>query len=190
MTEAVPDARAGQCQTLRLGCGRDTVGAQWNVDAVALPGVDEVVDLDDTPWPWPDNSWQMIIAEHVFEHLEDMEAALRECERILKPGARLRVIVPMGVNADADDDHSWGEGRPWTWQTPEFYCGERHWDVDTGLSVVSKRLRTHTHLEGPLAAVERMLWKYHKTRYGPGEWCFGWPCISGEFIVVFQNSRP
>lgn len=173
-----------EADTLRLGCGADTRPNQYNVDKLDLAGVDETTDLEDMPWPWPDESWSLIIAEHVFEHLDDIEGALRECARLLEPGGRLRVVMPMGNNAVADPDHE----HVWTWQTPECYCGARHWDVDVGLSVVSKTVDLHTHHRAPLyKLVSRALWEYQLQRYGPGEWCFSLPAMSGEFTVLFQK---
>lgn len=168
--------------TLHLGCGRDYRPDAHNVDAVASVGPDEVVDLEETPWPWPDSSFERIDAEHIFEHLEDIEAVLRECARVLEPGGELRVVMPMGANSVADPDHD----HIWTWQTPEFYTGSRHWDVDVGLDVVEKSVETHTHLSGPLGALDRLKWQVQKRRQGYGEWCFSWPSMSGEFTVVFQ----
>jgi len=169
-------------EILHLGCGEDYREGAHNVDVVASVGPDEVADLDACPWPWPASSFTRIDAEHVFEHLEDVERALRECQRVLRPGGRLHVTVPMGANAVADPDHK----RLWTWQTPEFYCGERHWDTDVGLSVVDKSVETHTHLPLPIGAVERAVFGLQKRSAGPGEWCFNWPGISGDFQVVFE----
>lgn len=168
-------------ELLHLGCGEDYREGWHNVDYVESVGPDEVVDLDDTPWPWPDASFTRIEAHHVFEHLENMELALRESARVLKPGGALVVTMPMGLNSIADPDHK----HVWTWQTPEFYCGKRHWDVDVGLHVAAKSVDTHTHLRGVWGALDRLKWWYHERLYGPGEWCFSWPSMSGEFRVVF-----
>lgn len=168
---------------LHLGCGRDYRDGWHNVDAVASVGPDEVVDLDDTPWPWADDSATAIVAEHVFEHLEDMAATLQECARVLEPGARARVTMPMGVNAAADPDHE----HVWTWQTPLFYCGERHWDTDVGLSVVDRSVSMHSHHHGVVKRrVKQWVWAVETWLHGPGEWCFGQPAMSGEFTVVFE----
>lgn len=44
--------------------------------------------------PLADGSVDRVIAVHVFEHLEDLPAALTEVQRILKPGGTLKIVIP------------------------------------------------------------------------------------------------
>jgi predicted SAM-dependent methyltransferase len=48
--------------------------------------------------PFPTQSVDVILAEHVFEHLylDDLPALMRECHRVLRPGGVLRVVCPDG----------------------------------------------------------------------------------------------
>lgn len=173
---------------LNLGCGEDHHSDAVNVDAVPQCNPDRVVELEKYPWPWDDESVQGIRAWHVFEHLQNIERTLVECARILERGGTLNIILPVGVNAHADPDHQWGKtGRVWTWQTPHFYCGQRHWDTDVGLLVVEKDVNAVSHLHGVQGLWNRARWVYQQWRHGPGEWCFAWPCSSGEFEVTFKK---
>lgn len=43
----------------------------------------------------PDNSWDVVICNHVLEHVPDFRQALRELHRILRPGGRLICSFPM-----------------------------------------------------------------------------------------------
>ena len=70
----------------------------WNVDLIEGEGIDQVVDLNNHPWPWDDNSIDGIHASHILEHFLDHETFLRECHRILKPGGFLRIVVPHCTN--------------------------------------------------------------------------------------------
>ena len=173
---------------LHLGCGQDYHSDAWNVDAVPEVNPDEVYNLEELPWPWESESFDTIRAFHLFEHLEDIEAALRESERILKPGGYLMLKLPMGVDATADPDHIWGGGFPWTWRTPKFYTGKRHWDVDVGLRVVNRKVNVWSHRPTRFQkGFDQAIWEWRLLRRGPGEWCFNLPSASGEFTVVFQK---
>jgi predicted SAM-dependent methyltransferase len=170
-------------ERLHLGCGEQYREEWHNVDFVADVEPDELVNLNEYPWPWEDSSFIQIDAEHVFEHLDDIEKALKECKRILRPGGKLRVVLPMGLNSIADPDHS----HIWTWQTPEFYCGKRHWDTDCGLDVVSRNVDMHSlYPSDTVRRVFHTLWGLLLTFYGPGEWCFNQPAMSGSFEIIFR----
>ena len=57
----------------------------------------DVVYLDATEhFPFDDNTFDYIMAEHMIEHVEYQAAQLmlRECFRVLKPGGRVRVATP------------------------------------------------------------------------------------------------
>jgi SAM-dependent methyltransferase len=67
---------------LNLGCGDDYRDGWHNVDVRAGVDPDEQVDLNDTPWPWPDGSFEFVLMDNVIEHLDDRLAALQELHRI------------------------------------------------------------------------------------------------------------
>lgn len=77
------------------GAGREG----WvNVDGFQQPGVNCLLD-GRAPMPFADGSVAGLYSEHFFEHLgypEEAGAFLRECHRVLQPGAVLRLIVPDG----------------------------------------------------------------------------------------------
>lgn len=167
---------------LHLGCGEDYRTGEHNVDAVESVEPDEVVDLEERPWPWTDNSFSIVRANHVFEHMDDVEATLRECVRVLKPGGQLRTAWPVGLDAVADPDHK----NIWEWRTPLFYTGERHWDSDVGLRVVTREVDLWPASGDNLfSALDKAKWALRKRLEGPGPWCFNQSGASGEFRVVF-----
>jgi len=168
---------------LHLGCGSVHKPGYTNVDVRDTPAVDVVHDLEDTPWPWDDNSARRIVAEHIFEHLHSVEGALRECARLLEPGGRLKVVWPVGQNGWADPDHT----HRWTWDTPEMYCGARGWDVDVGLSVLRRDISVVSHLGGVPGAAYRGLIAALEYSQGQGRWLCDLPATSGEFTVVFER---
>ncbi|MFB6196868.1 MAG: methyltransferase domain-containing protein [Halobacteriaceae archaeon] len=168
---------------LHLGCGDHHMENAINVDYRRTPAVDEIVDLNDYPWPWVENSMRYIIMEHLLEHLDSVEQALRECARILKPNGRLRVVWPMGMNECADPDHK----HSWIWDTPEMYCGKRDWDVDVGLEVAHRNVVLHSHFSPPVNALHQGLLRTVEAIEGQGRWMFDMPVTSGEFTVVFKK---
>jgi SAM-dependent methyltransferase len=89
---------------LDLGCGGRKLPGATGVDALALPGVDVVHDLEIRPWPFADEAFDLVFANHFLEHTEDVLATLGEAHRILKPGGRLVIQVPYFRSTDAVSD--------------------------------------------------------------------------------------
>ncbi len=81
---------------LNLGCGKDIHPGFVNVDFVEGDGVDVVADLDETPWPWADESVDEILAFMVFEHVNRFDAIWREVYRVLRPGGEISIRVAYG----------------------------------------------------------------------------------------------
>ena len=96
---------------LNLGAGHKIIVGAVNHDLYKHnPRIDVTHDLNILPWPWPDESFDKIIALAVFEHLDvDLVAALNECHRILKPGGTLGLKLPLWSAERAHDDptHRW-----------------------------------------------------------------------------------
>ena len=87
---------------LNLGCGRTILDGWINVDAVALPGVDVVADLDrcrTAPLPFDDASAGEFLLSHVLEHLSDPLPLMQELHRIAAPGALATIRCPYGSGA-------------------------------------------------------------------------------------------
>ena len=83
---------------LNLGCGFDKKAGWINVDKSPLSKPDQLVDLEQIPWPWSDNSISEIQMRHVLEHLgastDGYLAIISEIWRICRPGALIRIVVP------------------------------------------------------------------------------------------------
>ncbi len=68
-------------------------------DLLTLEGVPvQVANLNTDPLPYPDASFDLITCTEVLEHLEHYRAALREMNRLLRPGAVLIVSTPNVLN--------------------------------------------------------------------------------------------
>ncbi len=83
---------------LNLGCGNRKMDGFLNVDCVEVCQPDLVVNLERTPWPWPDNSVDEIKLIHVLEHLGQQTdvflAIIKEMYRVCRDAARIEIIVP------------------------------------------------------------------------------------------------
>jgi ubiquinone/menaquinone biosynthesis C-methylase UbiE len=89
---------------LNLGCGKDIKKGYVNVDIVKLPGVDRIVDLNKFPWPFEPAEFDEILCKHVLEHLEKLDKSMKELLRILKPGGKLKILVPHFTSKSAFTD--------------------------------------------------------------------------------------
>lgn len=98
---------------LHLGAGQKYDPAAVNVDLVAATGPDVVHDLDQTPWPFPDDRFEEVRANDVLEHLDDLVSVMEEIHRVCRDGATVRVTVPhfSCANAFTDPTHRHYFGR-------------------------------------------------------------------------------
>jgi len=60
--------------------------------------------LDLTKLDLADNSWDVLLLYHIFEHIADDRAAMREAFRVLKPGGFALVQVPTLEQPDTYED--------------------------------------------------------------------------------------
>lgn len=88
---------SGQPVFLEIGAGRKPGGRSW-VTADLCDGADIRMDLLE-PFPFPDQSVDLIYSSHVLEHFStrELESILQECLRVLKPGSKISVCVPNAV---------------------------------------------------------------------------------------------
>ena len=124
-----------------------------NVDIRKYPHTDVVQDLSKRRWKFKTDEFDIVIAEHVAEHVPDRLAFVDECLRITKPNGLLIIEVPNWKHDSAHNtlEHytTWGRcifddsyineyGRRWTvekvvyrmtypfsWKS--FYLGSGFW---------------------------------------------------------------
>lgn len=81
-----------------MGCGHGKLPGYVNVDAYAACAPDEVVDLEQTPWPWPDNCAEEVLFVHSLEHMgadpKVFLAIMQELYRIVRPGGLVQIHAP------------------------------------------------------------------------------------------------
>ena len=83
---------------LNLGCGQNRIEGYINVDRQPECAPDQLVDLEQFPWPYADNSVDEIVMNHVLEHLgadtRTFFGIVKELYRVCKPGATIHINVP------------------------------------------------------------------------------------------------
>ncbi|MFQ9923098.1 MAG: MerR family transcriptional regulator [Beduini sp.] len=60
-----------------------------SVDLLSLPQIKEVLTTDVHHLPYHDNTFNIVIANHLFMYFDDLENVLKEISRVLKPNGRL-----------------------------------------------------------------------------------------------------
>jgi len=80
---------------LHLGSGPNALQGWTNIDVDEQYSPELVHDLSQG-LPFADGTIELIYSEHFFEHLtlDDGLSLLKECKRVLRPGARLRIAMP------------------------------------------------------------------------------------------------
>jgi SAM-dependent methyltransferase len=81
-------------QRLNLGCGLDYRDGWTNADVRESVEPDVVVDLDDYPWPFEMDRFDVVLADNVLEHLDDQLRALEELQRVTAPSGEIVVRGP------------------------------------------------------------------------------------------------
>jgi predicted SAM-dependent methyltransferase len=77
-----------------FGCGQRKKEGYVGVDALSIPGVDVVHDLNIFPYPFEDNSADDIWMDNVLEHLDNPLKVMEEIYRISKNDAKVLISVP------------------------------------------------------------------------------------------------
>jgi methyltransferase family protein len=122
---------------LNLGCGNDIVSGFVNHDLVRhCPAVDVVHDLRSLPWPWADDSAEVIRLLDVIEHLPEVVPVVDECWRILRASGVLHLRVPhyLHENAWIDPTHR----RPFHPESFDYFDPDTFWGSKYGFYTTRK----------------------------------------------------
>jgi predicted SAM-dependent methyltransferase len=91
-------------ESLNLGCGLKRLPEAVNLDITSETNPDIVCDLNQLPWPLPDNHFSEVLAYDVLEHLEDLITTMEEIHRVCRDKAVVRITVPHFSCATAFTD--------------------------------------------------------------------------------------
>jgi len=93
---------------LNLGCGQFPKKGFINIDININAKADIICDLSKIPYPFKNNSFELIVAEHVMEHLENPFDVMKEIWRILIPGGKIIIKVPHFTRGFTHPEHKRG----------------------------------------------------------------------------------
>lgn len=87
---------------LDIGGGNNPNPGFVNIDILPLPKVDIVWDLEEFPWPLPDECVITATASHVLEHINPHKGVfirfMDELWRVMKPDAQFLFVVPHATS--------------------------------------------------------------------------------------------
>jgi len=86
---------------LNMGSGNNILKGYINLDCIPLNGVDVIHNLEEFPYPFPDNYFKEIYIHQTLEHLSDKTKVMEELYRISKNGAIIDIHVPYFSNCGA-----------------------------------------------------------------------------------------
>jgi SAM-dependent methyltransferase len=92
---------------LHAGAGRRKIVGAVTLDIDPGLAPDVVWDLDQFPYPFPDDTFDIVVCEHVIEHLQNVIGVMEELHRVSRPGGRVWVRVPhfSSLNFNTDPTH-------------------------------------------------------------------------------------
>lgn len=94
-------------KTLHIGAGRKKIVGAVTLDINPRHNPNVVWDLNDFPYPFADSEFDLVVCEHVIEHLREVISVMEELHRVTAPGGRVIVRVPhfSSLNFNTDPTH-------------------------------------------------------------------------------------
>lgn len=131
---------------LNLGCGERKKEGYVNVDWRASVSPDVQQDLNALPYPFEADTFDLIEADHVLEHLERPFGIMRELHRILKPGAKLVIRVPHFSRGFTHAEHARGFDVTFPLYFDRNFTESGYFGVDFALEHLELRWLAFSHL--------------------------------------------
>jgi SAM-dependent methyltransferase len=149
---------------LDIGCGENKQDGFVGIDMTPHAKVDIVHDLEEFPWPLPDESVVLATSSHVVEHISPHKGVfirfMNEVWRVLKPDCQFAIATPHGrspgyiqdpTHCNPCNENTWlyfdpleqksngqlyGFYRPKPWQIEELF-----WDPFGSMEIVLRKRR-------------------------------------------------
>jgi len=172
---------------LDLGCGHAKQQGYVGMDKRNLPEVDIVWDIEDTPWPLPDDCCTQILCSHLLEHTYPGKFfnIMGEMHRVSRHACQVLVAVPYAGSYGAFQDpthvHPGYNEATWTYLDPRpingrpnilyaiyhpqpFFIERCNWDVGGNMEVILRVIKDEKFLKKAMrAAVKTRVAKVGRT---------------------------
>lgn len=89
---------------LDVGCGTNKIEGAIGLDGNPRTNADIIHDLGVVPYPFEDDEFDLVVSNHVAEHVPDLMAFIVELHRITKDGGRIKLLTPHYTNPDWPND--------------------------------------------------------------------------------------
>lgn len=130
---------------LDVGCGTNKFPGAVGLDHNPRTNADVIHDLGEVPYPFPDNEFDLIVSNHVVEHIPDVMAFISELHRIAKPDGTIKLLCPHYTNPDwANDPTHRNHINSYTFNT--FQPGRQVFDFYTDIQL--EPVSTYVSLAG------------------------------------------
>jgi len=106
---------------LDIGCGKRKVSGAIGVDIHPDSQADVIHDLDQFPYPFPENEFDLIYCIDVLEHLKDIIKTMEEIHRLGKKGAQVFIRVPHFTSTHAYGDPT--HRHVFNTESFDYFCG-------------------------------------------------------------------
>ena len=130
---------------LDVGCGANKHEGAIGLDNNPRTNADVIHDLGELPYPFHDNEFDMVVSNHVVEHVPDVMAFIGELHRVTRNGGRIKLLTPHYTNPDwANDPTHRNHINSYTFNT--FLAGRQVFDFYTDVRL--NPIRTYVSLLG------------------------------------------
>lgn len=104
MVKKMKKKESGAKKILDLGCGKRKHEGAVGIDCEKSSSADIIHDLNKFPYPFKDNTFDLIYCSDILEHLNDVIKVIQELYRISKPGAKIIIGAPHFSSHNAYTD--------------------------------------------------------------------------------------
>lgn len=124
------EAEYADKKVLDVACGevkfKGATGLDYNIRSYRPKEcqADVIYDLTQFPYPFEDNSFDLIWCSHFLEHFQDLPRIMEEFYRLLKPDGRVAINTPHFSSAEAY--RHWQHCHYFAKGSFDYFCEDSH----------------------------------------------------------------